>query len=78
MSHAQEELPAAATAHVIDFPLPHPREVFVAGAWREPAEPGVIDVIDPTTEEVLIQVARPGTALPFSNEKNLGIHDHRS
>ena len=61
MSHAQEELPAAATAHVIDFPLPHPREVFVAGAWREPAEPGVIDVIDPTTEEVLIQVARPGT-----------------
>lgn len=49
-------------AHVIDFNLPHPGSVFVAGEWREPAEPGVIDVIDPTTEEVLIQVARPGVA----------------
>src|SRR5260370_2691064 len=58
-----EVTPAAGSdAHVIDFELPHPDEVFVAGEWRKPAEPGVIDVVDPTTEEVLIQVARPGAA----------------
>lgn len=62
MSHAQEAPSAALGAHVIDFALPHPSEVFVAGAWRTPADAGVIDVIDPTTEEVLVQVARPGTA----------------
>src|SRR5687768_12749635 len=53
---------ATGDAHVIDFHLPHPDGVFVAGAWRRPAEPGSIEVIDPTTEEVLVEVARPGTS----------------
>ena len=62
MSDTREATTAGRNAHVIDFDLPHPEGVLVAGQWRKPAEPGVIDVIDPTTEEVLIQVARPGTA----------------
>ena len=62
MSHTEVTPTAGSNAHVIDFELPHPDEVFVAGEWRKPAEPGVIDVVDPTTEEVLIQVARPGAA----------------
>jgi aldehyde dehydrogenase (NAD+) len=62
MGHPQVTPTAASSAHIVDFGLPHPDGVFVAGDWRKPAEPGVIDVIDPTTERVLIQVARPGAA----------------
>lgn len=62
MSDAQVTPAAGSNAHAIDFDLPHPNSVFVGGEWWQPAEPGVIDVIDPTTEEVLIQVARPGPA----------------
>jgi len=62
MSQTQVTPAATSSAHAIDFGLPHPDGVFVAGEWRKPAEPGVIDVFDPTTEEVLVQVARPGAA----------------
>jgi aldehyde dehydrogenase (NAD+) len=62
MSQAQVASTAGSIAHRIDFELPHPNEVCIAGQWRQPAEPGLIDVIDPTTEQVLAQVARPGTA----------------
>jgi acyl-CoA reductase-like NAD-dependent aldehyde dehydrogenase len=46
--------------HVLDVHIPEPDGVFVGGEWREAAEPGSIDVIDPTTEQVLTQVVRPG------------------
>lgn len=48
--------------HVLDVDVPGADQVFIAGEWISPAESGLIDVIDPTTEEVLTQVARPGIA----------------
>jgi aldehyde dehydrogenase (NAD+) len=48
--------------HILDIEIPHPEQVLIAGQWRTPAVAETIDVIDPTTEQVLIQVARPGIA----------------
>jgi aldehyde dehydrogenase (NAD+) len=45
--------------HEITFDLPEPRKVMVGGTWRAPATDELIDVIDPTTEQVLVKVARP-------------------
>ena len=45
--------------HEITFDLPEPRKVMVGGTWRQPATDELIDVVDPTTEQVLVQVSRP-------------------
>ncbi|UFS58114.1 aldehyde dehydrogenase family protein [Subtercola endophyticus] len=50
------------TNHVIDVDIPEPDAVFVGGEWVKLAEAATIDVIDPTTEQVLLKVARPGVA----------------
>jgi acyl-CoA reductase-like NAD-dependent aldehyde dehydrogenase len=50
------------TSHAIDFDLPEPLGVFVGGAWRKATGDRLIDVVDPTTEEVLVQVALPSVA----------------
>ncbi|WP_179377935.1 aldehyde dehydrogenase family protein [Rhodococcus sp. ACS1] len=46
----------------LDLELPGADAVFIAGEWRKPAAAGVIDVISPSTENLLIQVARPSPA----------------
>lgn len=45
--------------HRLDIDVPGAQQVFIGGEWREPLLEGHIDVIDPTTEQVLVQVARP-------------------
>jgi aldehyde dehydrogenase (NAD+) len=39
----------------------HNRQFYIDGAWVEPLGPGLIDVVDPSTEEVFTQIAA-GTA----------------
>ena len=40
--------------------MQHTREHYVNGAWVEPLEPTLIDVIDPSTEEAFTQIAVGG------------------
>ncbi|MFO1072928.1 MAG: aldehyde dehydrogenase family protein [Geminicoccaceae bacterium] len=42
--------------------MQHERQHYVDGAWVEPLEPHLLDVIDPSTEEVFAQVALGGPA----------------
>jgi aldehyde dehydrogenase (NAD+) len=52
--------PALSEAHEVDFEVPHPGDVYVGGDWVRPAGGGTIDVIDPTTEQVVGSYAAPG------------------
>ena len=45
----------------LDVEIPGLESVFIAGEWVDPAEKRLIDVISPSTEDVLTQVADPGT-----------------
>jgi aldehyde dehydrogenase (NAD+) len=58
---SQQSVAALSTDHDIDFVVPHPDEVYVGGEWVAPAVAEVIEVIDPTTEQVIGSYARPGT-----------------
>lgn len=42
--------------------LKHPHQLFIGGAWVEPATPETIDVIDCSTEEVVATVAKAVSA----------------
>lgn len=48
--------------HVLDVEIPSLGQVYVGGEWVAPAEAGAIEVIDPTTEQVLVAVGCPGPA----------------
>lgn len=43
----------------LDIEIPGLRHQFIAGTWQGSAKPDMIDVISPSTEEVLTQVASP-------------------
>jgi aldehyde dehydrogenase (NAD+) len=38
-------------------PIQHPRQFFIGGAWVAPSSDALIDVIQPATEELFVQVA---------------------
>jgi aldehyde dehydrogenase (NAD+) len=42
--------------------MPHKRQYYVDGAWVDPLEPALLDVIDPSTEEAFTQIAVGGSA----------------
>ncbi len=44
------------------FTAPRERQHYVNGAWVDPIEPKLIDVINPSTEEAFIQIAVGGAA----------------
>ena len=42
--------------------MQHERQHYVNGAWADPLEPALVDVIDPSTEEAFTQIAVGGPA----------------
>ncbi len=40
--------------------MQHERQHYVNGAWVEPLEPHLVDVIDPSTEEAITKIAVGG------------------
>ena len=46
------------------------RKFYIDGAWVEPAEPRLLDVIDPSTEEAYAQIAIGGEAVPCGYEQD--------
>ncbi|MGW0356855.1 aldehyde dehydrogenase family protein [Nocardia nova] len=52
----------AATAGALDVDVPALDKVFIAGEWVDPAGTGTIDVVMPSTEEVVATVPAPGAA----------------
>jgi len=50
------------TSRVTDVPLRSPDRLFIGGEWVAPASPASFDVIDPTTEESFLRVAKASPA----------------
>jgi len=42
--------------------MPHEHHHYVDGAWIDPLQPALLDVVDPSTEEAFTQIALGGTA----------------
>jgi aldehyde dehydrogenase (NAD+) len=42
--------------------MQHERQHYVDGAWMDPLEPALLDVIDPSSEEAFTQIAVGGAA----------------
>ena len=43
--------------------MAHELQHYVGGAWVDPIEPVLLDVIDPSTEEAFTQIATGGPAV---------------
>ena len=40
--------------------MQHERQHYVNGAWVDPLQPALVDVVDPSTEKVFTQIAVGG------------------
>ena len=45
--------------HNLDIEIPHLHEQFIGGDWAKAANPNIVPVISPATEEVLTETAMP-------------------
>jgi aldehyde dehydrogenase (NAD+) len=45
-------------SRVTEVPVQRPDRLFIGGDWVEPSSPGYFDVIDPTTEESFLRIAK--------------------
>jgi aldehyde dehydrogenase (NAD+) len=55
-------MPETPVTGVSRHPLQHPDQFFIGGKWATPSSPDVIDVIQPATEDLYLQVAGAGPA----------------